>query len=293
MEVIVRIKGRMGNQMFEYACARSIQLNIPDSELVLDISDCFNNDVCPFTLNEAFKLSSKIRTIVGKYNEYSRQKNLFLKVGMKYFPKRLYELYAKRNVLLYDGEQYINLHYKQEDDIYLNGYFQSEKYFKNNSISILEDFSFARPPELQARFWQTKIENCQSVCIHIRLGDYLKSENKAYQVCNADYYLRGIKFLREKTLGKAVFFVFSDEIEKAKEMLPNNESSFEFVCTNLKNYQEFQLMTMCKHFIISNSSFSWWAQYLCKNEQKIVCAPAKWNKKNENRDIYLDNWILL
>jgi hypothetical protein len=143
-----------------------------------------------------------------------------------------------------------------------------------------------------------KIQHTESVGIHIRGRDYITNEEtkKSHFTCDILYYERCISYIRDKIYNPN-FFVFSDDPEWAKTFL-KTDHSFTFVEGNLwnkTNYEDLRLMSLCKHNIIANSSFSWWGAWLNNNPAKIVLAPQKWfalselNKKTE--DLVPDKWI--
>ena len=132
------------------------------------------------------------------------------------------------------------------------------------------------------------IKQSESVCVHIRLGDYLKYA-AIYDVLVPDYYEKGIEYIKNK-VREPKFFVFSDEPDKAKLRLAFLENAV-FINHHNPGYEDLRLMMNCKHFIIPNSTFSWWAQYLCRNPNKIVIAPKKWFNGLPYCDILMENWI--
>ena len=135
-----------------------------------------------------------------------------------------------------------------------------------------------------------QIKNCNAVAISMRLGeDYTNS--KLLNVCNEDYYYKAIDYI-DKSIKDAVYFIFSDRIDFAKSKF-NFKHNVYFI-DGFKDYESLRLMYSCKHFIIANSSFSWWGSYLSSNSKKIVVAPSKWyNDDIEKSHIYLDSMILI
>ena len=104
--------------------------------------------------------------------------------------------------------------------------------------------------------------------------------------------MKFIDIMKEK-VKNPVFYIFSDDIEWVKENI-DFKTEVKYITGNNKNYEELRLMYTCKHFIISNSSFSWWAQYLTDNKNRITSAPSKWfRNQNQKVDIYEDDWILI
>jgi len=184
-----------------------------------------------------------------------------------------------------------------KDGTYLDGFFQSEKYFKDIESTIRKDLSL-KPSSItqEVLTYKQKIINSNSVGIHIRRGDYLRS--KKHNVCDLTYYIKAIKYMQEQILSPR-FFVFSDDISWCLKNLRLDNGDF----VNLKDSKinfinDFWLLSLCKHTIIPNSTFSWWAAWLSENPDKIVVAPHRWfNNEALNaqaiRDTIPDNWVRL
>jgi hypothetical protein len=136
------------------------------------------------------------------------------------------------------------------------------------------------------------IESCLSVSIHVRRGDYVGSEY--FDICGREYYLKAVSFITEKISinHKPTFFVFSDDIAWCKNIFLGD--NFNFIDNNKAqySYKDMQLMSLCKHNIIPNSSFGWWGAWLNRNNQKIVIAPQKWFGTYDcETDIIPDSWL--
>jgi len=173
------------------------------------------------------------------------------------------------------------------DNTLVDGFFQSEKYFKDNRKEILEFINIETCIDLNKTKYKNLFENkCTS--IHVRRGDYLKYPNH-HPIQSKEYYLEGINMLKDKT---DLFLIFSDDIEWCKENF-NNFDNIIYI-EDEKDYIELYLMSLCDNNIISNSSFSWWGAWLNKNENKIVIGPKKWfgsEITNNTGDILPENWL--
>ncbi|MDI9364554.1 MAG: alpha-1,2-fucosyltransferase [Flavobacterium sp.] len=184
--------------------------------------------------------------------------------------------------------------FKQSYNKYCIGYFQSYKYFQSIGLIIKSDFGFKNPIDTDCEPLLRKICETNSVCIHIRRGDYVNNSN--YANTAMDYYQKAIDILvkKEKDLK---LFLFSDDIKWCRENVTFSKHinfvSEEFAGHKAKNH--FYLMRSCKHFIISNSTFAWWAAYLAANENKLVIAPKKWvmNQSLIIKDLIPDSWTTL
>ena len=280
MMIELIITGGLGNQMFQYACARQLQLEHND-ELRLNVNmfsvDRFGRkyslDACsiPNTIS-VINRSARMVRILGGISNYAENKMFSV---MKHF-----------GVYIWKGRTYQKLDCDKKNNI-LFGYFQSEKYFTKYSDTIKKELKISKLISDENRRWIAEIEDVNSVCLHIRRGDYLK-ENLI--VCDLDYYKNAVTYMKEH-LDNPLFFVFSDDIIWVKANF--HDSAFRYVDNDNVDYDELRLMYHCKHFIMSNSSFSWWAQYLSDNESKIVIAPPRWLPDGCTHEIYMDNWVVL
>ena len=137
------------------------------------------------------------------------------------------------------------------------------------------------------------IKNKNSVAIHIRRGDYLKNPKARcfHGILGEDYYKKSISYVK-KTVKNPFFFIFSDEVELVKKtFFFFNKKNFIFIDTK-STINDLHLMSNCKHFIIANSTFSWWGAWLSKNKHKIILAPKKWVRaKISTPDIIPESWI--
>ncbi len=286
--VIIKVKGGLGNQMFQYAYGRHLQIKYGVEKLVLDVSECKKNNFRPYSLNK-FVLSKNIEFLDNnEYKLYDRNHSLFLKIGQKFFPKLIWMLYKRKNVYIWDEESYLDIN-SIKDGAYLNGYWQSEKYFSSNKDIIKKEFEFLNQPSDLNKEYIDEIKQTNSVSLHIRLGDYCNI--KRMLVCDKNYYFKACKYIMDN-VDNPVFYVFSDEIESAKKIISSfGLKNIVFITGKRENYDDMYLMSNCKHFILSNSTFSWWAQYLSNNKNSIVCAPEKWTTDKKNNDIYMEKWV--
>lgn len=179
--------------------------------------------------------------------------------------------------------------------VYLDGFWQSEEYFKEIKDIIVEDFDFKIQPEgLNLQFAQ-KIAAHNSVSLHIRHGDYLTNPHthNFHGVCPLQYYLACINKIKDQ-VKNPLFFVFGDDLEWAKKNL-GCDDSLVYVEHNVGTsnyYEDLRLVSLCQHNIIANSTFSWWGAYLNQNPQKIVFAPKPWIKARHNAPSVVPvNWI--
>lgn len=178
---------------------------------------------------------------------------------------------------------------------YVEGYWQSEKYFKNIEKVIRQEFTLK--DHLREKLDQkilNLISGTNSVSIHVRRGDYVtnKAASQTHSTCSIDYYERAIRRIA-KDVKDIQLFVFSDDIQWVKDNLHTNHPITHVSNGNYTDYEELILMSHCKHNIIANSSFSWWGAWLNNNEEKIVIAPNHWfvDTSYDSKDLILDSWI--
>jgi hypothetical protein len=167
------------------------------------------------------------------------------------------------------------------------GHFQNEKYFESVTKTIRKDFTFPRLPEGALKNLGNAIIKSNSVSIHVRRGDYLLKKNmEVHGILPITYYNDAMNQILKK-IKDPLFFIFSDDIEWAKKhLMIHNNSTFIEPIPNKPDYIDMQLMSLCKHNIIANSSFSWWGAWLNNNSEKIVIAPTKWFQIPEMNELH-------
>ncbi|MFH1677734.1 MAG: alpha-1,2-fucosyltransferase [Patescibacteria group bacterium] len=279
--VIIKLMGGLGNQMFQYAMGRQVakQNNI---ELKLDTSSfkiINNNTPRHYSLN-VFNIKENFINQYG-IKKIAKHSNLINKIISKiYYLRQKFSLIKIKINQNYITEKAFNFDpeiLKLKDDIYLDGYWQSEKYFKDIEDIIRKEFTLKNVFSEEAEKIAEEITAVNSVSLHIRRGDYINNEKtqKYHGSCSLNYYYQAVKKISRK-INNPVFFIFSDDIEWVKNNL-KLKYPIKFVSGyNIKNYEELILMSKCKHNIIANSSFSWWGAWLNNNLNKIVVAPKKW-----------------
>jgi len=177
--------------------------------------------------------------------------------------------------------------------VYMRGYFQSFRYLEGVEDSIRSEFQVRTPPAGQNAQLLEMIRGSNSVAVHIRRGDYVTDPGVArmHGALPLDYYLWALRLIVHRA-GAATLFVFSDDIYWAQANLATGLPTV-FVGHNGpdQDYEDLRLMSACKHFVIANSSFSWWAAWLGTHEGKIVCAPARWMASNpDTSDLIPESW---
>ncbi len=288
--VVIKLIGGLGNQMFQYALGRHLA-EIHKTDLKLDISSFETYKLQKYSLG-AFNIQEKFAS-QNEINDLIFRKSPFLKKLMRYFTKKnLWHspTYIKEKNLCYN--------YKilsMPDNIYLDGSWQSEKYFVDIAPIIHQEFSVKVPQKGKDYKLTKMIVECNSINIHIRRNDYVTNPitNKVHGTCHLEYYDRCVAHLADSIISPH-FFIFSDDPRWVRE---NLKLSFPTTYVDHngpeKNFEDLRLMSQCKHHIIANSSFSWWGAWLSSNPNKIVMAPQKWynDPAFNNIDLIPKNWI--
>lgn len=282
--IIVKLGGGLGNQLFQYACGRRLALKNNDI-LKLDIEAYSKKNprlygLGHFNIAENFASPVEIQNLRLPYGFVSRcirsfRARILRKFNIGFDPKIL----------------------ELKGDVYLEGFWKNESYFSDINKIIREEFTLKRPFSSAAQDASDKIigEVCP-VSIHVRRGDYVSVAGSAryHGVCSQEYYRDALIYLSMRTKISRLF-IFSDDIEWVKKNM-TFDLPFTFVSKeNIPDYEELLLMSYCKHNIIANSTFSWWAAWLNMNSNKIIIAPERWLAKTGN-DFYKEipsKWIKL
>jgi hypothetical protein len=281
--------GGLGNQMFQYAAGRQLAAT-HRTILKLDISDfkdykLHDYGLSAFNIKELFATPKEIQ-LLKEQESGSFKKKI----------KKLLRRPSKIGITHIREKQY---HFDPEiltmpDSIYLDGYWQSEKYFSNIANIIRTEFTVTLPQADKNRQLAQQITSCESISLHVRRGDYVTDAktNTIYGTCDLDYYARCIERLDHK-VHHPCFFIFSDDPEWAEKNLKITHPAT-FIDHNgpEKNYEDLRLMSQCRHHIIANSSFSWWGAWLGQHQDTIVCAPKRWfNSPSFNtKDLFPEAW---
>ena len=291
--VIVRLMGGIGNQLFQYAFGRQVALR-KLCKLKIDIS-WFNENFKKITPRK-FELDKfNIPFVCATEKEISKEKGEDRTGLSKSLFYRIQNLkpYYKKNVVIEKSLQYDNKIYNNPRSAYYMGYWQTEKYFYNIKDVLLKEFTLKKNIEGKTCEILKLINQTVSVSLHIRRGDYISNPTFKEVYCEVGmlYFNKAIQHFL-KINNKTVFFLFSDDLQWAKENFKGDNYIFideEDAAISL------YLMSKCKHNITCNSTFSWWGAWLNTNNDKIIITPERWFKKVEmySKDLIPENWILL
>lgn len=299
----------MGNQMFEYAYARTLALECNESLVINPYfmtlagigagrKKYYNNVL------ELLNIPSDVKMLSKKSGYLSGIKDIVEFVAMRKFHngeklhgiENFHQLNQKGKYYTDDCFTFFESILSKKKIKKVIGYYQSEKYFYKYRDIIREELKVTKEPSQQNKVMLQEIDRCNAVCVHIRRGDYVSnSKNAALVVCDENYYKRAMNYLAEK-VENPVFYVFSDNNEEIAWIKANYHFNHEvrYVMLNNPDYEELRLMYHCSHFIIANSTFSWWGAYLSEKQDKLVIAPKIWNRDYRKRiDTYTENMIAM
>lgn len=289
---IVNIIGGLGNQMFQYALARTLEKKFGEPIYVdTTMFDTYN-------VHNGLEIE---RVFDLKLNRADiRDIKRLTRYAHTYTIRRIYSrlLPVKKSVCRepLDGafEQSI---FTQNTDRYYDGYWQNSCYFKDAETEIRQTYRFALPLDAKNRELSEKIMASQhAVGVHVRRGDYLKSSIYA-GICTIEYYKHAVEYIKQHIDSPLHFFIFSDDALWCKCNLEKimGDSPCTFIDWNhgTDSYKDMQLMSLCRHNIIANSSFSWWAAWLNQHQNNLVIAPTRWLQTKNVNHIQMPQWVLI
>ena len=288
-KIIPRLLGGLGNQLFIYACARRMSL-ITGSELVLDNYSGFENDVIykrNYQLHN-FNINSRFATKLELFFPFPRITRFLIKLINKNYN------FNNRCYIVQEGYRFDNrlLNVNPRFNLYLEGYWQSENYFKDIEDILRKDLVIHPPNDLTNLSFRDLILSASvSIAVHYRFFDLIDNVSNL----NTDYYNEAFKLLSEK-YPNATYFIFSDlKLQNVTTLIdPKKVVYVNHNKTDDLAYIDLWLMSLCSNFIISNSTFSWWGAYLNSNVEKIVCYPEQWfmeETKKDTSDLFLEDWV--
>lgn len=291
--VIVKLLGGLGNQMFQYATGRAVASRL-DVELLLDVSAFAHYDLRRYELDD-WNITARLATSeelarsgvaaahpsffdrIARFLRIDLPVNCFREASFTYDPRIL----------------------EVSSPVYLDGYWQSERYFLDIEKKLRQEFQLKASIDANNHSFKKKIDNLgkQAVSLHVRRGDYVTNAQTAsyHGVCSLDYYRAAVNYIAEQ-VSDPCFFVFSDDLEWVQTNL-NIKQPIVLVDANGpdKGAADMALMMACRHHIIANSSFSWWGSWLNPLNDKIIVAPKKWfgRANHDTTDLIPDSWVRL
>lgn len=291
MAIVVKLKGGLGNQMFQYALAYKLAA-LKNVQIVLDHS-FFKLPAGAHTSRE-YELGV-FRIGIEKASDdllarYHKMRGSRLTRLTRAFPRLLPYRFFDQKGYNFDPEVF-----NVADNTLIDGHWQSAKYFEDMTDRIREVFRFVPEPDNEARKRMDHINSVNAISVHIRRGDYVEqaAAHAFHGLCGADYYARAMTQLRSH-FPDAVFFIFSDDQAWAKANLdPSMNMVFVEGNNGEKNFEDMRSMSMCNHHIIANSSFSWWGAWLNPSPSKKVIAPSAWFRDPtiDTSDMVPSDWM--
>ena len=257
--------GRFANQMFQYASLKGIARNIGADICIPNHTQAVDDGIGNKLRTELFD-SFDLRVNIGLLNNGHAP---VVKETFFHFDEELFTLCP--------------------DHVTLQGYFQSEKYFKNIEQEIREDFTFKDEVLKPCKEMISAVEN--PIALHIRRTDYLTNSENHFNL-PLEYYEAALKHFDSSRN----VIVFSDDPAWCQEQDLFSDDRF-MISENTDNRVDMCLMTLCSDFIIANSSFSWWGAWLSENKNKKVIAPVQWfgktgyTKDHDTKDLIPNDWI--
>lgn len=285
--IYLELGGRLGNQFFRYAYAKLMQiLRARNEQIVFCVSRYNNNNgvvdykngLVDFNIGPILQIEE---AITQRYPFY-----LFQIMRMLYLIKRVFHIenasFEKYTYYFFSKMGLISACYgnykiivPDTKDVFIDGNFQDYGFCDKIKQVVLDEFVPRKDMLTMNKEIYSAINTQESVCVHIRRGDYLSERYRAdFYVCDRDYYLKALDEIKKK-VKNPVFIFFSDDIEWVKENIKIEGDCYYEPCGN-PLWESFRMMYSCKHFVISNSTLSWWAQYLSRNDKKIVISPDHW-----------------
>lgn len=286
--IISRINGGLGNQMFQYATGRAIALR-NKTILKVDPENCDKDTARAYEL-DYFATQTSIATPEEVARLNPKRTDLLTRI--------------KRRVPFLPQTHIVEKHFHFDpsilqlgDNCYLQGFWQTEKYFLDVADTIRQELTLTTPLDAENKKAIKLITDTTSVGLHIRRGDYVThaEASKHHGTCSLAYYQEAITHLAT-TIPDFEIFIFSDDPQWAKDNLKLAHPTH-LMTHNGPNrgYEDMRLLSNCKHFIIANSTFSWWGAWLSTHPHKQIVAPKKWfaGSTSDTSDLIPASWTRL
>jgi hypothetical protein len=294
--VVVRLIGGLGNQMFQYAAGRALALR-RGATLKLDLGGFAQAGI---TTRRSFELD-----VFPLQADLATGRDLAA-LGLRPGPEPRWRRYLSRVFRINwppKSRIYREPHFRFDPNVaqlalpvYLDGYWQSEKYFADIAETLRREFTPRAPLDPDNAALAARIDQVNAVSLHVRRGDYVSDAdtNRYHGTCSLDYFRQAVDHIRAR-VPDAHLFVFSDDREWTRNNLTFPlPTTFVDVNPPDRGYRDMQLMARCRHHVLANSSFSWWGAWLDPSPDKIVVAPRRWfSAPVDTRDLVPESWIRL
>ena len=309
--IYVEMYGRLGNQFFRYATAKALQKKYyPNEKIVINFTQ----------INEIHKTDPSYYNVLNEYrvDDYEvwnntgkvlfKETNIIQKIlcmvyyslikkfdtkemnGMVDTERKWQRILDKYGIYWYRYGAW-NLGYSKQKNKFVSGNFECPQYFNDIKDDLVKEFTPKEPRLEKNKELYDKIESTESVGISIRRGDFEsdKQTKALHGVCDKEYFMKAIEEIK-KRVDNPVFILFSDDIEWAKANIQTGTVTF-YEDGKDPVWEKLRMMSLCKHFILSNSTFSWWCQYLSTSENKIVISPSRWFNNDYRSNLIEDSFI--
>ena len=289
--IISQLIGGLGNQLFQYAAGRRLAY-AQGVELKLDISNLSNStyrtirhyELAPFRIKQSFATAKELEKFRPPQSMMSRMLNRVARRKMQSPVSYIREAHFHFDPLILE----------LPDGVYLDGYWQSDQYFSDITETIRNEAVVTEPLAGRNAEIAQIINGCEAVSLHIRRGDYIADPvvNQVHGTCGLDYYARAVEYVAGR-VSRPVFFLFSDDPAWVHKNLSLAHPLYIVDHNDIAHgYEDMRLMSLCRHHIIANSSFSWWGAWLNPKKDKIVIAPSRWfNCDIQSSDIIPGSWV--
>lgn len=277
--IIVRVWEGLGNQLFQYAYARALQLRSIENVKLCVLPDQGDRTVRDYKLDRLkitiprARMFEKIAVFIERYE--------IVKKIVQYITERVGFIgYMEEDDVKYKEElKYLTGNY------YLSGWFQNEKYFEEFAEIIRSEIRPRKKIKISTEL-KDILEYKNTVSVHIRRGDFARYSN----ILDREYYYKAFEVMEEH-IDDIFYVVFSDELDWVMENMQFGDNVY-YVNRDkkLEDYEELFIMSRCKNHIIANSTYSWWGAWLNTNKEKIVIGPVKWFSRRK-RNIMPEDWI--
>jgi hypothetical protein len=296
--VTVFMRGGLGNQMFQYAAGLNLAKK-NKTDLMLDTVHILDRFPRPhftyrtFDLAEVFMIEPRF-THLSKFAEKMPIPGFWL--GIDLMAMNLRQAFGYTKILYQDERKDFDLlSFPEKKNVVLYGRWENERYFIENESAVRESLKFRHPLEGEAATLAEDIRMANSVALHVRRGDYaaVKTVTKLMGDIDLSYYKNAVAYMSKK-IASPQFFIFSDDIEWCKENIKLDVPAIYIPASSSGPKAAFhlQMMSLCKHNIIANSTFSWWGAWLNANPEKTVIAPKTW-LAGASKEIIPSSWITL
>lgn len=275
--IITNLIGGLGNQLFQFAAGHAAAARCGvDLRVAVDMFDSYRLHQ-GYELARVFDVSPPEASAAELQHCLGPWRSRFMRRALgRFVPGTLRQ---GRAVFQPQFTYWPGIRELGAGDTYLHGYWQSERFFDDAAASIRSALVFRSPPAEENACWLDRIESCNSVGVHVRRGDFTSNarNRKLYAVCTPAYYRSALDWMLQHH-PDARFFLFSDEPDWARELFKDRLGIIEVIDHNrgAESYNDLRLMSRCKHNILANSTFSWWAAWLRDGPEKLVIAPQRW-----------------